>query len=32
MKRAANPVVHNIAEGFGQFERKDKTGVTAKRS
>jgi len=25
MRRAANSVVHNIAEGFGRFERKDKT-------
>ncbi len=25
MRRAANSVVHNIAEGFGRFEPKDKT-------
>jgi four helix bundle protein len=25
MRRAANSVVHNIAEGFGRFEKKDKT-------
>lgn len=25
MKRAANSVVHNIAEGFGRFEKRDKT-------
>lgn len=25
IRRAANSVVHNIAEGFGRFERKDKT-------
>ena len=25
MRRAANSAVHNIAEGFGRFERKDKT-------
>ena len=25
MRRAANSVVHNIAEGFGRFERKDKS-------
>jgi four helix bundle protein len=25
MRRAANSVAHNIAEGFGRFERKDKT-------
>lgn len=25
MRRAANSVVHNIAEGFGRFEAKDKT-------
>lgn len=25
MRRAANSVAHNIAEGFGRFEKKDKT-------
>jgi len=25
MRRAANSVVHNIAEGFGRFEKRDKT-------
>ena len=25
MRRAANSVVHNIAEGYGRYERKDKT-------
>ena len=25
MRRAANSIVHNIAEGFGRFEPKDKT-------
>lgn len=25
IRRAANSVVHNIAEGFGRYERKDKT-------
>lgn len=25
MRRAANSVVHNIAEGFGRYERRDKT-------
>ncbi len=25
IRRAANSVVHNIAEGFGRFEPKDKT-------
>lgn len=25
MKRAANSVVHNIAEGYGRFEARDKT-------
>lgn len=25
LRRAANSVVHNIAEGYGRFERKDKT-------
>ena len=25
IRRAANSVVHNIAEGFGRFERRDKT-------
>ena len=25
MRRAANSVAHNIAEGFGRFEAKDKT-------
>jgi four helix bundle protein len=25
MRRAANSVTHNIAEGFGRFENKDKT-------
>ena len=25
MRRAANSVVHNIAEGFGRFEKHDKT-------
>ena len=25
MRRAANSVVHNVAEGFGRFENKDKT-------
>lgn len=25
MRRAANTVAHNIAEGFGRFENKDKT-------
>jgi len=25
MRRAANSVVHNIAEGFGRYEAKDKT-------
>jgi four helix bundle protein len=25
MRRAANSIVHNIAEGFGRFENKDKT-------
>src|SRR5258706_9565358 len=25
MRRSANSVVHNVAEGFGRFEKKDKT-------
>ena len=25
MRRAANSVVHNIAEGYGRFERRDKS-------
>ena len=25
MRRAANSVVHNLAEGFGRFENKDKS-------
>ncbi len=25
MRRAANSITHNIAEGFGRFENKDKT-------
>ncbi len=25
MRRAANSVVHNLAEGFGRYENKDKT-------
>lgn len=25
MRRSANSVLHNIAEGFGRYERKDKT-------
>ncbi len=25
IRRASNSVIHNIAEGFGRFERKDKT-------
>jgi len=25
IRRAANSVVHNIAEGFGRYERRDKT-------
>ena len=25
MRRAANSVVHNIAEGYGRYEKKDKT-------
>ncbi len=25
LKRAANSVVHNLAEGYGRFEPKDKT-------
>jgi len=25
MRRAANSIVHNIAEGFGRFEARDKT-------
>ncbi len=25
MRRAANSVIHNVAEGFGRFENKDKT-------
>ncbi len=25
IRRAANSVVHNVAEGFGRFEKKDKT-------
>ena len=25
IRRAANSVVHNIAEGFGRFEKRDKT-------
>jgi len=25
MRRAANSIAHNIAEGFGRFEAKDKT-------
>lgn len=25
MRRAANSVIHNVAEGFGRFEKRDKT-------
>ena len=25
MRRAANSIIHNIAEGFGRYEKKDKT-------
>ena len=25
MRRSANSVIHNVAEGFGRFEKKDKT-------
>ncbi|HVO72621.1 MAG TPA: four helix bundle protein [Ignavibacteriaceae bacterium] len=25
MKRAVNSIIHNIAEGFGRYEKKDKT-------